>query len=201
MIALRLFVALWPDDSIRRQIERRSCAFRDTKARWIRPENVHVTLVFLGATPLEQLPSIADCLSSVRVRRFELTLDFALVRHRSRMLWLTPTEKPPELFALIKVLVDKLRALGFESDSRPYSPHVTLARKIQEKPVCREVDPIHWCVDSFSLINSAPGPTGSIYTILNTWPIAELIINVPVTTVSGYLSTIGCGIMSPNPNL
>lgn len=139
----------------------------------MRPENLHITLVFLGNTKPNQLPSIVAALSNFQLRGFDLTLDFALVHYRSRMLWLTPTQESPGLSALVSLLAGRLQALGFGPDSRPYAPHVTLARKIQGNPTCREIDPIHWPIDSYSLIESKPGETGSIYTIVNDWSLAR----------------------------
>lgn len=174
MIPLRLFLAFWPNASIRRQIEQTREMFHNVKARWIHPENLHVTLVFLGDTAPDRLPSIVASLSGVQIGGFDLTLDFALIHYRSRMLWLTPTEKPPALIALARLLMERLQGLGFKPDSRRYSPHVTLARKIQGKPACRAIAPIQWSIDCFSLIDSKPGENGSIYTIVENWSLARL---------------------------
>jgi 2'-5' RNA ligase len=166
----RLFFALWPDATTRQAITRatrravRACGGKPTPT-----VNLHVTLAFLGPVTPEDLVRV-ESIEPPPGAAFELVLDRLGHWDRARVLWLGPSEAPVALRSLERDLWDRLVALGFERERKPYSPHVTLARKARS--VDADVEPVVWRVDGIALVESKTGPRHSIYTVIRSWPFA-----------------------------
>ncbi|MCB1777686.1 MAG: RNA 2',3'-cyclic phosphodiesterase, partial [Candidatus Competibacteraceae bacterium] len=89
----RLFLALWPEESARRQMAKRAAQVAGRRA--VRDANLHLTLVFLGATTSEQLAAYEAALADVTIPTLELTLDHYGYWPQSRILWLGLSYTPP----------------------------------------------------------------------------------------------------------
>jgi len=167
----RLFFALWPDTATRQAIVRatrravRACGGKPTPQA-----NLHVTLAFLGPVSAADLERVA-ALEPPPCAPFELVLDRLGYWERARVLWLAPSEAPAALRALERDLWDRLVALEFERERKPYAPHVTLARKARN--VAADVDRVVWTVEGIALVESQTGPRHSRYSVLESWPFAR----------------------------
>lgn len=139
------------------------------KGKWTAPEKLHVTLVFLGNVETSLMPSIESAASGIRVPAFDLRLDWLHTAPGKGMVWLAPRAGPPELFALVDALKSSLTGLGLEIERRAYRPHVTLIRKLTRPFVPGEIEPVHWPVRSFALVESRPSPRGSEYIRVRVW--------------------------------
>ena len=123
----RLFAALWPDPALRRALQAWQAAWTwPPRARPTPARDLHLTLVFIGAAPVERLPDIEAALATP-TPAFELALDEPALWHR-RLAVMACREVPALLAAWQQALADTLRALGLAIETRPYRPHVTLAR-------------------------------------------------------------------------
>jgi len=98
-------------------------------ARWIDPENYHLTLRFIGDIDDALARDIAGLLGRVRRRPFELRLDglTSFGSRKPRALVASATAVPP-LLELQAEQERLLQRLGLEPEGRKYIPHVTLAR-------------------------------------------------------------------------
>ncbi len=166
----RLFFALEPPQSVRRQIDavKAECAGSNA-GRAVPGENLHLTLLFIGHTqlPLQQMMDVADRLKAVP---FALQLDCFGHWKRPQALWLGPQITPVPLLALhAGVETAMKRCCGFEPETRPFRPHVTLMRKVRHVTALPNVSPIHWFVDGFSLMESRSVGTGVVYQPLMHW--------------------------------
>jgi 2'-5' RNA ligase len=98
-------------------------------ARWIDPENYHVTLRFIGDVDDDIAQEIAWLLGKVRRKDFELRLDglqpFGGRKPRAVIAAIAPSQSVMELQAEHERL---LRRVGLDPEARKYTPHVTLAR-------------------------------------------------------------------------
>lgn len=107
-------------------------------ARWVRPESLHLTLHFFGETEQETLEKIKVSVLSVKrcQRPFQVEVKglgaFPNLR-RPRVIWLG-LEPRGQLRQLHKVSQRCLRQAGVMTESRPYSPHLTIGRLRQHKP-------------------------------------------------------------------
>ena len=63
------------------------------------------------------------------------------------------------------------QACGFRAESRPYNPHVTVARKLRSLQDVAAFDPIDWRVDDFALIEVRAAQNGVEYRVVETWPL------------------------------
>ncbi len=98
-------------------------------ARWSKPEQLHVTLRFLGFVPESDLDRIRRALEAVHAPAFELGLRGVGVfppRKLPRVLWLGLA--PVEPLCRLKEQVDAVLGPDPETAQRPFSPHLTLAR-------------------------------------------------------------------------
>lgn len=165
---MRLFFAIWPDDLARAALAGLAGQIvQQAGGRATPAENIHLTLEFLGAVEQERVALLQRVAAEVRGRRFRIRLDRVGSFRRARVGWAGSENPPPQLIALQAQLDARLRENGFALEEREYSPHATLARKI-ERPLPRaRIDAIEWPVGEFALVVSAAGR----YTTLASWPL------------------------------
>jgi 2'-5' RNA ligase len=183
---MRLFVALEIPSEVRKNLAALIESLRavSPQARWERPENLHVTLKFIGEVPEARLSDIRAALASVRSEH-PITLDF-------RGLGFFPNEKHPRVFWAgieaspnLKTLAANIdgatEKLGIPLEQRPFSPHLTLARfeppRLPEKlraaiqeSAGREFGSLR--TTQFQLIESKLKRSGAEYTTVESFPFA-----------------------------
>lgn len=124
----RLFVALWPDEHQRE-------ALAASPARWawnpsaarVHPERMHLTLQFFGDVARERLPELRTALAGP-FTSFSLTLSRPALWPGGTTV-LEPEDMPPALAKLHATLAVVLSRTALKVETRPYRPHVTLARR------------------------------------------------------------------------
>lgn len=130
---MRLFVAIELDDSIHSTAVRLIEELRPHAPglKWLRPESLHLTLKFIGHVEEQQLEPLKKALSLVRASSAaELVF--------TRLWWMPNPRRPTVFWTGVKeddVLADvakqidrSLEPLGIAPESRPFRPHLTLAR-------------------------------------------------------------------------
>ena len=156
--------------------------------RWVPAENIHLTLKFLGEVSSGSVQELARMLrvEAVRHPSFQISVNgigtFPNIR-RPRVIW-AGSEVPPELTTLQEAIETGTRALGYPSEERPFSPHLTLGR-VSQNASSREVGLIsqalselnvgslgEMVVRDFHLFQSDLRPSGAVYTSLHTFPLA-----------------------------
>jgi RNA 2',3'-cyclic 3'-phosphodiesterase len=130
---VRLFVAIAIPSEVRSALE----AFVNElkkfapKTKWVRTENLHVTLKFLGETDRAKLGQIESNLKAIRnTEPVELEfrgLGFFPNERRARILW-AGMESSVNLNVLAQDIDRSMHELGFPLEERPFTPHLTLAR-------------------------------------------------------------------------
>jgi 2'-5' RNA ligase len=178
----RLFVALTLPPAVRDVLAAEAQTLPDVS--WTRPEQLHVTLRFLGETPEEQSDALRERLRGVRVAPFILPLEGVGTfppNRPPRVLWIGTGAGHPRLFQLRQRIDDALLAAGLQLDLRTFHPHVTLARMTETpaKPIA------HWLhthrdfaappfrVDAFDLYASDLQPGGAVHTLVERFPLGE----------------------------
>lgn len=166
---LRLFFALWPDDAVRVALGALAQDIvAETGGRAVAPENIHLTLAFLGEQPA-RLAAEIDMRAAAAISAFQLSFDELGYWRKTGIAWLGVSAAPRELADLEQGIARALAALGLEGDERPFSPHITLARRIVRPLSRRTTAPIVWSADSFALMESAPAAVGREYRVLRSW--------------------------------
>jgi 2'-5' RNA ligase len=140
---LRLFVACELPDSAKEGLARVQSDLRERSAgrlRWVRPDGIHLTLKFLGGINAALARRITDALAAAIVDPFTLNLTFDHLgsfggRMRLRVVWLGLGGDVKPLAELADKVEKALKPLGFPHESRPFAPHLTLARVPDEMNV------------------------------------------------------------------
>ncbi|MDD2917670.1 RNA 2',3'-cyclic phosphodiesterase [Rhodoferax sp.] len=149
----RLFLALWPDDRVRRQL----AAHAD---QWLwpegcvryAPEDWHVTLHFMGDVASEKVQAIAAA-AALPFQPFDLVFDQPRLWPRGLAV-VCASELSAALKSLHEALGQALCALDVALDKRPYVPHVTLARHAEAAVPPAACEPVRWPMRGFALVVS-----------------------------------------------
>jgi RNA 2',3'-cyclic 3'-phosphodiesterase len=186
--SLRLFFALWPSEDMQSALAKTAePAVRAADGRAIPAQNLHSTLAFLGAVPQSRFDSLGPIADDVATRwrrraapAIALTLDGIEHWRRAEILCACASVMPPAATDLASGLKDALLAGGFAPDLKPFRAHVTLARKVARARDAA-MTPVVWSFDSFALVASQTAPSGSSYSVVGTWALAE---KIPVISAS-----------------
>ncbi len=125
---MRLFVALDLPWETRERLSMLAGGL--SGAKWVDPDNYHITLRFIGETPPHRAEEIDLALASLRARGFPLTLCGVGTFHkggRTSSLWAGLERNQPLEFLQNKIET-ALQRTGLESERKRFVPHVTLAR-------------------------------------------------------------------------
>ncbi|EAR20710.1 RNA 2',3'-cyclic phosphodiesterase [Nitrococcus mobilis] len=165
----RLFLALWPDEGVRCAVARLARRLVPD-GRLVPPENLHVTLAFLGDVPGEAMPRVRAIGANLVGATFALELDRIGCWPRPRISWIAPSHTPAVLGRLNRELRQVLRKAGFPVPSRRFAPHMTLARR-SAPHAFHDVTPVVWPIERITLIRSHLERAGARYEILCEWPL------------------------------
>lgn len=169
----RLFFALWPDDAVRvRLVEAGRALHEGCGGRLMRPDTLHLTLLFLGDTPLARLGELCAAAGAVSGAPFTLRLSHLGWWPHNRIGWAAPGEVPEALSSLVANLTNNINKESFAFDNKKFCPHVTLLRQGR----CGAIPPLPdflWEVRDFVLLRSAPRPEGAAYEIVQRWPLEK----------------------------
>jgi RNA 2',3'-cyclic 3'-phosphodiesterase len=183
---VRLFVALEIPTAVRESLAALLQSLRtiSSQPRWVRPENLHVTLKFIGQWPAEKLDTLRGTLAPVRLDK-PVALDFRGLgffpdEKRPRVFW-AGIAASPNLVTLASEIERATEKLGAEREHREFSPHLTLARfeppglpeklgAAIRKNSARDFGSLN--TNQFHLIESKLKPSGAEYTTLQTFPFA-----------------------------
>lgn len=167
----RLFFALWPDDSVRGELAKLTKKHLPELGKHVHPENLHITLAFVGSVDGET----RDCMEQAaqEVRASPLTLVFDHLGHfpRPRVVWAGCSVFPESLKQLVTDLNQALIPCGYKPETRPFVPHLTLARKVKSYTGERDIKPVEWSIDRFCLVESHTLPEGVQYQVIREWPL------------------------------
>ena len=138
--AIRAFVALELGLEMRQAVAELVDALRPRvrRARWVRPENVHLTLRFLGSSSVEQIenlrPALAEAARACGPTDAPVGGLGTFPEHgRPRVLWLGMA-LPGPILVLHAACEDAAVAAGFPPETRLFRPHLTLARFRERVP-------------------------------------------------------------------
>ena len=188
---MRLFVALEIPSAVRQHLRTLIAELRAVdperskgRARWVRPENLHVTLKFIGHVDTDKLRPIREALSeigseaSVQVRFHGV--GFFPGEKRPRVLWVG-IDASPNVVILAKGIDQRLVPVGIAAETRAFTPHLTVARfdppgiseKLREAMRNKsDTDFGTLRTNEFHLVESKLKPTGAEYTTLQSFRFA-----------------------------
>jgi 2'-5' RNA ligase len=192
MSMLRAFIAVEIPAEIQQNVYKQTAAFRrgiESLIRWVPAHNMHLTLKFLGDVSPNNVEFLVQMLrnEAALVPAFDIHLAglgaFPNLR-RPRVIYVG-IQAPAALDALQRGIEAAARRLGYESEERPFSAHLTLGRlrqnatAVEQQQIRRalegtQVDVFGTArVDSLHLYKSDLNPGGSIYTRLHSAPLRK----------------------------
>jgi len=142
---------------------------------WSKPENLHVTLKFLGDTDEATEANLIETLSRIgeRARQFHLQLEKPELLGK-RVISIAVRSNSQTIFSLEMAIDTECERLGFPREGRRFHPHLTLAR-IRQSENARElgkhflqtkIEPLSFEVRDIVLYESELGAGGSVYRVV-----------------------------------
>ncbi len=125
---MRLFTALCFDDEAKKALfAAENSAKEKAEGNFTIPENLHLTLVYIGET--ERLDEIKSALDEIEFPDFDYEIEGTGTFEKG-IFWAGAKENE-KLRSLREIIFEKLANLGFELDGREFVPHITLAKKFR----------------------------------------------------------------------
>lgn len=193
MSLIRVFVAIQSEEKLRSALLdvqgtlRQAADERHLGAivRWVNPENIHLTIKFLGEVQVDRIPELEDALlrSSIGIAPFTLSvrgLGCFPNSHSPSVIWAGMGGQLDLLVNFARQVETVFGAIGFAVERRPFSPHLTLGRikrgarpseraavgELIERLPTKEIGVID--ARALSLVKSDLRPEGPLYSILAT---------------------------------
>jgi len=172
---MRLFIGLWPDDAAVHEL---SAWAHDAQAlcggRIMQPQDMHLTLAFLGHADADQQDALIRAVADWPVRLQPFHLERFGMFDRARIVWAGPGENNPVIWlhALYDTLWNRLKDMGWHRNYSTFTPHISLLRSagscdltvLQREPVpCRP--------QRCALVGSRPDGRRSNYQVLAHLPV------------------------------
>lgn len=188
MQTLRTFIALDMPAEIKTALANYMQPLKSLRGRvsWTKPENLHLTLKFLGDTPAARLEAIAAVLHEIAAvtPAFSANVTGTGVfpnDEKPRVLWVGLDEPTGTLFKLAQAIDARMHRYGFEKEKRAFTPHLTIGRvkeariaeiirSLQEKPLAAR--PAHF--NEIIFMQSELHTAGSIYTPLRKLALSKI---------------------------
>ena len=183
---IRSFLAFELPQNIKAEVSDIWQAGRRTplEIKWVPPNNIHLTVVFLGNIQMGRVGELEEKVESVCAQfdPFEINLEglgiFGNRRH-PRVLWLGLGGEVPRMGQLRDALQKNLKPFGIKPENRPFRPHLTLGRFRKNAQGGSELDRMRNQYGDFNgpaalleelvLFKSDLTPKGAVYTQINKW--------------------------------
>lgn len=179
---MRTFIALELSEEVKKELSRIQEELKkaDADIKWAKPDNIHLTLKFLGNVGDDKIEEIKKVLNGVssQKRPFEINLSkpgaFPNPNY-PRVIWVGIEKNSLEVEKIAQAVEGDLEKLEFPAENRPFSAHLTLGRvksatnrdKLKQLLLSVGVRPKSCSIDKITLFQSTLTPKGPIYTPLH----------------------------------
>jgi 2'-5' RNA ligase len=185
---MRLFVAVSLPSDVHDRLAALQDRLRAARAdvSWVKRDNIHVTLKFLGETEEKRLERIRSALAEVAQASAPFSMDMAGVGSFGgrvpRVIWVGVTQGGEPLTQLAREVETAMARVGFPKEKRGFTGHLTLGRVRSPKNADALLSALTEAeaerfgaveVRHFELIQSQLHPTGSVYTVVDTFPLGS----------------------------
>jgi 2'-5' RNA ligase len=185
---IRSFLAFELPPEIREQIGAASTELRRLRlpVRWVKLDNIHLTMVFLGSVNEDVIDDINEKVGRVAMGFFTIKTRLTGLGvfpnwRRPRVVWVGLNGDIERLSKLRDALQTELKPLGLREEARPFRPHLTLGRF---KGAVDRDEELKWILDRYHdigsgmhtlhelvLFKSDLKPDGPVYTKMASWPL------------------------------
>ncbi|MBT4482380.1 MAG: RNA 2',3'-cyclic phosphodiesterase [Candidatus Latescibacteria bacterium] len=173
---MRTFIAVDIPDAVKQKVGVYANSLReyfDNGMKWVLPENLHLTIKFLGEVNKNDLSAVENCVSQVTSGFSSFMLELSGIgffpsERKPRVLWIGSDEGGHTLLDAYQNLETCLETEGFDRDSKPFSPHLTIGRvrknwKLVVPDKIPDFDPVAFEVSGFTVIKSTLTLRGPVY--------------------------------------
>jgi 2'-5' RNA ligase len=177
---MRLFIGMPLSPTVIDELRAASARLRSSAdgLRWTASESWHITLQFLGNTTPEQYACIVASLRALHSPPVAISLEALGCFDRAGILF-AGIRLAPELLLLQKRITTATQPCGFVPESRPYQPHITLARAKGQKSgiselkakIRRQPDFTRFVAHEFLLYESFLSSAGARYEVRERFPL------------------------------
>jgi 2'-5' RNA ligase len=183
---IRAFIAIPVDENVRDLASSivKDLATAGADVKWVEPENLHLTLKFLGNISADMVDQISTVIeeATAQMNQFEVTIDgiggFPGGKKSLRVIWLGVNDKSGLMEKISLAIEQGCKKLGFMSEERGFKPHLTIGRvrqgsqnlsKLRAAISSVEFNPLKLSIDRVNLMRSELSPRGPTYTVLKTF--------------------------------
>lgn len=185
---MRLFVAVPLPESLKNSLVGAQKALKEVLpgVRWVKAEQLHLTLKFLGETPEDRLAAVEGALESVLASRAAFPVELAGIgafpsEKFPRVVWAGVHGGQETLRGLAAELEKALEPLGFPREERPFQAHLTLGRFKDPRPAAPSPPWREWASQDFgtflaagvNLFRSRLHAQGPVYEVLRQYALKE----------------------------
>jgi 2'-5' RNA ligase len=186
----RIFIAVNLPKNIKEELCRYQNKWPELPVKWVKKENLHITLIFIGYCKEEEILEISNIIRNTAKRYSSFLVNLKRICYGPpgklppRMIW-AEGEKSKEL-ALLKSSLEKALANSaktkYSLENRAFFPHITLGRirswqwrqiEPEERPEVAEEISLSFEVDSIELMESFLKPRGPEYAVLESCPFGQ----------------------------
>lgn len=169
---MRAFIALDVPYDVRSYLENitQILSKKEDDVRWVKGNNQHLTLKFLGKVNEEEKGKIIDVLTKLaenfpRINASLGKIDGFPKSRSARVIVVTLSSGIEELKKIFMTLEEELLSLGFKREEREFTPHITLGRRKNPKPLKEivQIEPLKFVMEDLVLYKSTLCPWGPIY--------------------------------------
>lgn len=189
-MAIRSFLAFELPSGIMGEVTRISKEIKKSglNAGWVKPGNIHLTVIFLGNINEDDIPGIISAVDNtvIRYETFDISLgglglfpDF----RRPRVIWLGLNGEIDRLSSLRDDLQRPLKSFGIKQEKRAFKPHLTLGRfrkSVKERGLLKETIEEYrhnsgpeGKLQELVMFKSELNPGGAVYTRIHSWPLID----------------------------
>jgi RNA 2',3'-cyclic 3'-phosphodiesterase len=152
---VRGFIAVELPETVKTFLRDISSELQQCRAdvKWVRPENIHVTLKFLGNVRGDLIPAVENLMKSILIGQPAMDMRVSGLGafpglSRPRVIWAGLKDASGRLAPLATELDKALEPLGFEREKRPFSPHLTLGRVRSNSGIRELVEAVRMKMDA-----------------------------------------------------
>ena len=123
---MRVFVAIDLPKNLKEKISKIYRDVRGVRGKFVEPENLHITLKFLGEQPPHIVNEISRSLSEISYKSFKISVS-GIGTFNNRVVWLGISDGFESTLEPHSLIDEKLKKIGFEKDKN-FHPHITILR-------------------------------------------------------------------------
>lgn len=187
---MRTFIAIELPQNIKDLLSRLQTKLKTSSAhiKWVKPENIHLTLKFLGEIDEKKIPGISSALSEIARKTGCFSIKLSSLGafpgiNSARVIWIGIEKGEENVKEIYKAMEENLKKEGFPEEKREFSSHITLGRSksarnrsslikilnsLKDAPLKENAE---FPVEKITFLKSTLTPGGPVYEVIKDFPL------------------------------